>query len=127
MPGGQPTKYEKEFDEQAKKLCEFGFTDAQLAKFFNVTEQTVNNWKIANPSFFESLKRGKAEHDEAVEASLAMAAKGFTGPDGRYYPPNPTSAIFWLKNRRPVQWRDKQEHEHSGDVNVFINRKPKDG
>jgi hypothetical protein len=26
--------------------------------------------------------------------------------------------IFWLKNRKPAEWRDKQEVEHSGGVTV---------
>jgi len=40
-------------------------------------------------------------------------------------PPDPTSMIFYLKNRRPDRWRDKQEVEHKGDLIVNINRKPK--
>lgn len=32
--------------------------------------------------------------------------------------PNPTSAIFWLKNRKPEVWRDKRETEHSGSINI---------
>ena len=27
----------------------------------------------------------------------------------KHYPPDPTSMIFYLKNRRPDRWRDKQE------------------
>jgi transposase-like protein len=30
--------------------------------------------------------------------------------------PDTTAAIFWLKNRRPDKWRDKQQIEHSGVV-----------
>lgn len=29
-----------------------------------------------------------------------------------------TAQIFWLKNRKPEQWRDKQDVQHSGSVNV---------
>jgi hypothetical protein len=32
-----------------------------------------------------------------------------------------TAAIFWLKNRRPDLWRDKQEVEHSGNVTLRID------
>ena len=28
-----------------------------------------------------------------------------------------TAQIFWLKNRKPQQWRDKKDIEHSGEVN----------
>lgn len=32
--------------------------------------------------------------------------------------PDTTAQIFWLKNRKPKQWRDKQDIEHSGNVTV---------
>jgi len=32
--------------------------------------------------------------------------------------PDTTAQIFWLKNRRPDKWRDKQDIEHSGNMNV---------
>jgi hypothetical protein len=35
-------------------------------------------------------------------------------PYTEHYPPDATSMIFWLKNRKPEQWRDKQ------DVDVTI-------
>ena len=56
---GRPTNYKKEYDEQAYKLCLLGATDKEMADFFNVKEQTINNWKKNHPSFFESIKRGK--------------------------------------------------------------------
>ena len=34
----------------------------------------------------------------------------------KHFPPDATSAIFWLKNRQPKKWRDKKEVEHSGNV-----------
>ena len=36
-------------------------------------------------------------------------------------PPDTTAAIFWLKNRQPKEWRDKQIVEHEGSIdNRFI-------
>lgn len=32
--------------------------------------------------------------------------------------PNPTSAIFWLKNRKPDDWRDKKETEVTGNLGI---------
>ena len=53
---------------------------------------------------FGGLKKGKAVVDFAVEnAFLKRAMSGDT-----------TAQIFWLKNRRPDLWRDRQQHEHSG-------------
>lgn len=125
---GRPTKYKPEYDEQALKLCRLGATDKELADFFKATEQTINNWKIDHPSFFESLKVGKDEHDtKKVEGALLSRALGVTlketkvmgggGDDEdpsaietiKEIPPDSTACIFWLKNRNPDRWRDKQE------------------
>lgn len=124
-PGGRPTRYKEEFNEQAYKLCLLGYTDADIADFFKVTETTINNWKIAHPEFFESLKQGKVFADAKVADSLYNRALGYSHTDTKFatwegkitdsieytkhYAPDPTSAIFWLKNRQPKQWRDKQE------------------
>lgn len=128
---GRPPKYDPDVTPvQAEKLCEEGFTDAKLAKFFGVTEQTINAWKTSHPEFSESIKRGKDKFDtERVEVALAQRAVGFSHPDvhvsnyqgdvtitpiTKHYPPDTTACIFWLKNRQPGRWRDKQEHEVTG-------------
>ncbi|WP_445448805.1 hypothetical protein [Enterococcus faecalis] len=36
----------------------------------------------------------------------------------KFAAPNPTSAIFWLKNRKPEKWRDKKETQVSGEMSV---------
>jgi hypothetical protein len=33
--------------------------------------------------------------------------------------PDTTAAIFWLKNRRPDLWRDKQDHQHELGENAI--------
>jgi len=51
------------------------------------------------------------EYEEEV-----VTPKGTKHTVRKYQPPNTTALIFWLKNRKPDQWRDKQEHEHSGQI-----------
>ena len=34
----------------------------------------------------------------------------------KHIPPDVTAQIFWLKNRDPERWRDKQEIQHSGEI-----------
>lgn len=126
--GGRPSKYKPEFAKQAYKLCLLGATDKGLANFFEVTESTLNLWKQEYPEFSESLKAGKEEADAVVASSLFQRATGYSHPDTdikiykgkivttkltKHYPPDSTAAIFWLKNRNPGKWRDKQEIEHS--------------
>jgi hypothetical protein len=132
--GGRPTKYKEEYNEQAEKLCKLGATDQELADFFEVDVSTINNWKIDYPQFFESIKKGKILADSNVAERLYQRALGFEHdseeikvadgavirvPTRKIYPPDPTAAIFWLKNRQPEKWRDKQEVQHSLDPEVF--------
>lgn len=135
---GRPTKYDPVYDEQAYKLCLLGATDAQIADFFGVTEQTVNNWKKAHPSFFESLKGGKIHADGQVSARLFERATGYSHDEDKifcnaagevtrvatvkHYPPDSTAAIFWLKNRRPDLWRDRHEvtGEDGGPLGILV-------
>lgn len=135
MPAGRPTKYKPEFVEQANKLALLGATDKQVADFFNVNELTINRWKEKYPEFCKSLKDGKVELDNQVIKSLYFRAIGYKHkedkifnnngeplivPTIKHYPPDPTSSIFWLKNRQPEKWRDKQEHKYSGDLVIKI-------
>ena len=133
----RPTKYKPEYAAQAKKLCALGATDAQLADFFEVNISTITLWKVVHEEFSASVKIPKAEADEKVEQSLYRRAMGYEHdevdikvvggeivqtPIRRYYPPDSTAMIFWLKNRQPKDWRDKQDVEHSGDLIVKINK-----
>jgi hypothetical protein len=123
---GRPSKYKPEFRIQVEKLCKLGATDKELADFFEVTESTLNLWKKDHPEFSESIKMGKVEADANVAHSLYHRATGYSHPDTdirvcdgmivqtpliKHYPPDPTAAIFWLKNRQSKKWRDKQELE----------------
>ncbi len=143
MPGGQPTKFNKEVRRQIKILALKGFTDAEMASVVGVTETTINNWKIAHPKFFESLKDWKAQADYEVERSLYERATGFVvkkdiNVDGEVItlenqlPPDPTSMIFWLKNRKKDEWADRQGVELTNldtlaDKLIAANKRAKDG
>ena len=131
--GGAPTKYEPKFAQMAEKACQAGFTDLELADLLGVSVRTINAWKVAHLEFAAALKVGKAVADERVERSLFARANGYEHdevdirvvageiiqtPIRKFYPPDTTAAIFWLKNRKPAEWRDKQEVEHSGGVTV---------
>lgn len=137
--GGRPTKYKEEYDDQVYKLCLLGATDKDIASFFEVCEATINNWKLEFPSFLESLKKGKEIADIDVAKKLFDRATGAVikqqqahklkrtvYENGRKVeefeeieivdleqeqPPDTTALIFWLKNRKSSQWRDKVDHD----------------
>lgn len=128
---GRPTEYEPEYAVQAEKLCLLGATDSEIAEFFNVSVRTIHRWKLEHEEFCHSIKSGKEKADERVERSLYQKATGYDYTEeqaikikveqhkeevevvqvNKHAPADTTAAIFWLKNRRKDQWRDKQEHE----------------
>lgn len=94
--------------------CLDGLIDKQIYKNMGVSRTTFYKWKSENSEFADLLKRGKEIADREVENALFKSATGFIGPDDKYYPPNTTAQIFWLKNRKKDDWKDKREQ----DVNV---------
>lgn len=103
-----------------------GLTLDQIAHNLGIAESTLHDYVQKYSEFSESLKKGKDDADIEIENALFQSAKGFkykeqvATPSGavveveRFEKPSVTAQIFWLKNRRPKAWRDKQEHEHSG-------------
>ena len=122
--------------EKVRKIAAFyGNTDTQLANVLGINQCTLNRWK-KDPTFVQVLKKAKDEADARVEETLYTRAIGYSHnavkifmPAGaaspvyadyvEHYPPDPTSMIFWLKNRRPDQWKDR--------VDVTSNNKTIEG
>lgn len=130
---GRPTKYDPAMNAWVEKICKLSATDEELAEFLAVDVATVNRWKLEHPEFCESIKRGKEYADANVADRLYQRAMGFeheheelkvVTKSGKHagsevervkvrkiYPPDTTAAIFWLKNRKPKDWRDRHEIE----------------
>ena len=98
---GRKTKYDDFIDRKGLVLVEGwardGLTDLQIAKNIGIQQSTFYDWKNKHPEFSEALKRSKEVADFEVESALFKKAK--MG--------DVTAQIFWLKNRKPKQWRDK--------------------
>ena len=83
-----------------------GLTDEQIAENIGITAATLYEWKKRFSDISEALKKGKEVVDFEVENALFKnAINGDT-----------TAQIFWLKNRRPDKWRDKQNIELSKPI-----------
>jgi hypothetical protein len=137
MPRGRPSKFKAEFVKQAAKLAALGATDREVADFFEVNEATLNRWKLSNAEFCASLNMGKVAPDNRVEQSLYRRAVGYSFDSEKLFsfqgsvtradvvehvPPDVTACIFWLKNRRPEQWRDKPEGGSADDIAEAIGK-----
>jgi hypothetical protein len=131
--GGRASAYKAQFAEQARKLCEFGATDAEIAHFFGVAISTIYLWKVQHKEFSEATKIGKRIADARVEHSLYLRAVGYSHDAVRIFkadrgkkpiyaryiehiPPDVEAAKFWLRNRRPDKWRDRVEIERTGSL-----------
>lgn len=125
---GRPSAYKPEYAAQAEKLCLLGAKDDEIADFFGVSTRTIYRWQVEHEEFSQSLKATKEKSDDRVVRSLFHRATGYSHPDVdirvvdgvviktdiiKHYPPDTTAMIFWLKNRKKIEWRDK--HELSGD------------
>lgn len=114
-----------------------GLTDELIAEKLGIATSTLYEYKKKYSEFSEALKRGKDVIDRQVENALLKRALGYAyvettrelDNDGRLVVtkevtkevnPDTTAQIFWLKNRKPKSWRDKQEIEHTGETNVTV-------
>ena len=109
-----------------------GLVDEQIAHNMGIHTATLYDWKNKHNEISEALKKGKEVVDRAVENALYKRAVGYAYDEVREQyrdgvlvdrtvvkkevPPDTTAQIFWLKNRKPEQWRDKQQVEHSGEI-----------
>ena len=132
----RPSKAEEWLTEEGLLLIEGwardGLTNEQIAGNIGITAKTLYEWQNKYSKFREALKRGKEVVDRMVENALLKAALGYEYEEevidnkGRkhtvkkYEKPNTTALIFWLKNRKPEQWRDKHEHKIEGTQQVVI-------
>lgn len=107
-----------------------GLTDEQIAEKIGIHISTLYDYKKKYPEFSESLKRGKEIVDYEVENALLKRALGYEYDEVTYengeetkrvtkqVAPDTTAQIFWLKNRRPDKWRDKQVIESNNTIEV---------
>jgi hypothetical protein len=132
-------KYEEWLTPEKLTLLEAwardGLTDEQIAHNCGVNVRTLYDWKSNHQPIFQALKKGKEVVDVQVENALFKRAMGYKtvevteesrliGVDDdkvpiyamaeskrvyKEFPPDVTAQIFWLKNRKPKEWRDKQQ------------------
>ncbi len=139
-------KYEKWLEPDGLLLLEAwardGLTDEQIAKNMNINVATLYRYKQNYCEICEALKRGKEVVDTEVENALLKRALGYSYKEttkervmnprtGEYelivtkevtkeVVPDTTAQIFFLKNRRPDIWRDKQNVELSGKTQTEV-------
>jgi hypothetical protein len=107
--------YRPEFAAQARKLCQLGVTDIELADFFSVTTQTLRTWRAGYKEFSYAMRIGQEEADQRVQRSFYQRACGYERDAIRiinstivryreHVPGNVAAQLKWLAARRPDRW-----------------------
>lgn len=137
----RPSKYKTHVEPKLNRIeawARDGLTDEQIAHNLGISLTSYYDYKLKYAEFSDALKNGKEDIDIIVENSLLKRAVGYkydevTFEDGKEtrrvtkeVQPDTTAQIFWLKNRKPKVWRDKQDIEHSGGVTMSYEDQLKD-
>ena len=105
-----------------------GLTDEQIAKNIGIATSTFYEWKKKELEFSEALKKGKEVIDFEVENALLKRALGYEYEEETYengiltkkvkkhVAPDTTAQIFWLKNRKPNNWKDRIETDEDKEA-----------
>lgn len=110
-----------------------GLTNEQIAEHLGIGKTTFYKMIKEHSELSEHLKKGKEVIDYEVENALLKRALGYKYEEKTYesiydeklgmrierltkkvtkqVAPDTTALIFWLKNRKPKQWRDKVDIE----------------
>ena len=83
-----------------------GLTNEQIANNIGINAKTLYEWKNKESKISNVLKRAREVVDYEVENALLKSAL-----EG-----NVTAQIFWLKNRKKEQWREKQEYNNDEEL-----------
>ncbi|MFW5436346.1 transposase [Paenibacillus apiarius] len=147
MAGDRKNKYQTHVEPKlllVEAWARDGVIDEDIAKKLGVAYSTFREYVKKYSALSAALKKGKEVADVEVENALFRRAIGYqydevtreavkqideesgepvtvmveTKRVTKEVQPDVTAQIFWLKNRRPDKWRDKQEIGHSGNVDV---------
>ncbi len=131
-PAHRPTKYDpKTTPQRVNEYCKKGLINTEIAKKLGITVSTLYEWLNLYSELRDTVKDGKKNVDDQIEQALYNTAKGglkFTettrelARDGdckgkmvktktvkKVMLPNARAQEFWLKNRRPKDFRDRHE------------------
>lgn len=128
--------------QQLEDWARLGLSDVQIAHNMGIHPSTLYEYYQRFQEISEVIKRGKSVADYYIENALYKSAKGFdydeityetdkeTGKKveikrvTKHMPPSNTAQIFWLCNRKPLEWRQKQQvevaQEKPFDVNIKV-------
>lgn len=141
---GRRGKYEEWLDKdnllKVQGWARDGLSNEQIAHNIGITAKTLCEWQNRFSEFRNAIKKGKEVVDREVENAMLKRALGYEYDEVTQEPvtdkdtgvtemrvtkrvtkqiaPDVTAQIFWLKNRKPEEFRDKRDVELSGSVDL---------
>lgn len=141
---GRHGKYEEWLDKdgllKVQGWARDGLSNDQIAHNIGITAKTLCEWQNRFSEFRNAIKKGKEVVDREVENAMLKRAMGYEYDEVTQEPvedketgevqlrvtkrvtkqiaPDVTAQIFWLKNRKPDEFRDKRDVELSGSVDL---------
>jgi len=131
-----PGKYREWFPDLVRWMARSGLTSLEVARELKISKQTLYVWRAKYPDLADAMDDGRDLADARVEDSLFQRARGISWEEKtfesqwnsatekfemgctkvvtKFTPPDTGAGCFWLKNRRPDQWRDINRFEHTG-------------
>lgn len=109
---GAPAKYKKKYCEELIAHMSRGLSFETFAAVIDCVPRTLYNWEKKFPEFLQAKEKGFVKRAMMIEEHFARVTQG----EGEG---NPALMIFRAKNL--LGWRDKQEIEHQGDMQVAMN------
>jgi hypothetical protein len=121
---GRPTLYRPEHASRGRRLCARGATNLDLAGRFGMARSTIGQWIATHSEFAEAVQQGRDVADATAVESLFRRVTGYDHQADKVFlyrseprtvtytahvPPETRACMFWLRSRRPEDWRAKAE------------------
>ena len=112
--------------EKIRQKLECGISLTSLARQLGISLSTLKRYRKQYPAFGELFSEADSAKDDLVEEALLKRATGYENNSGKEVPPDVRAAMFWLKNRRPENWKDAREIALSEPVKIEFKAEEKD-
>jgi hypothetical protein len=115
--------------DHVKAIAARGMDDTEMAVMMGVSPALLESWRKFYPEFNKAIEDGRALPDQEVIAALHKNAVGYERDTDVvvrtrrgaqivtakvFYPGETAAQRYWLNNRVPKYWRDRQEHAIGG-------------
>lgn len=90
---------------------EYAMFEMDDDEYYDALDRHIMDFKFSNPEATDiDIQKARDDFPKVKKQLIKSKTKEVI--------PDTTAQIFWLKNRKPDDWRDKQVVQHDGEVKV---------